>query len=81
VHVPYQQLSDFIKPGGALSALAGQGDTPILLYCAYGERSALALKTMRVAGFKNIRHLAGGIDAWINSSAPVEAPGEAPGAD
>ncbi|MBT5179117.1 MAG: MBL fold metallo-hydrolase [Rhodospirillaceae bacterium] len=73
VHVPYQQLSDFIKPGGALAALAGQDDAPMLLYCAYGERSALALKTMRVAGFKNIRHLAGGIDAWINSGAPLEA--------
>ena len=74
VHVPYQQLDAFIKPGGALAALAGQDGKPILLYCAYGERSALALRTMRGAGFKNIWHLAGGIDAWINSGASVEAP-------
>ena len=55
---------------------AATGDKPILLYCAYGERSALALKFMRGAGFENIRHLAGGIDAWINSGAAVEAPEE-----
>ncbi|MAF46839.1 MAG: MBL fold metallo-hydrolase [Rhodospirillales bacterium] len=75
VHVPYQRLGEFVRPGGTLSALA-TGDKPILLYCAYGERSALALKFMRGAGFENIRHLAGGIDAWINSGAAVEAPEE-----
>jgi sulfur dioxygenase len=74
VHVPYQRLDEFIKPGGALSALAAEGEKPLLLYCAYGERSALALKSMRGAGFKNIQHLAGGIDTWINSGAPVETP-------
>ena len=76
VHVPYQQLEQFIKPGGVLTALAGEKDRSVLLYCAYGERSALALKIMLGAGFSNIRHLSGGVDAWINSGASLEMLGE-----
>ncbi|NQV55570.1 MAG: MBL fold metallo-hydrolase [Rhodospirillales bacterium] len=72
VHLPYKQLDASIKPGGALAALSGQSDKPLLLYCAYGERSALALKTMRAAGYDKVRHLAGGIDAWIISGCEVE---------
>ena len=44
VHVPYQNLSDLIKPGGLLETLARQSDQKLVFYCAYGERSAMALK-------------------------------------
>ena len=73
VHVPYASLADFIKPGGMLAALSQQSDCQLMLYCAYGERSAMALKELRAAGFKNIRHLGGGIDAWVNAEGPIEA--------
>ena len=76
IHIPYQNLNDYIKPGGLLLALSAQTGQQLLLYCAFGERSALALKELRKAGFKNIRHLGGGIDAWINVDAAVEAPPE-----
>ncbi|MBT3917186.1 MAG: MBL fold metallo-hydrolase [Rhodospirillaceae bacterium] len=73
VHVPYASLADFIKPGGMLAALSQQSDCQLMLYCAYGERSAMALKELRAAGFKNVRHLGGGIDAWVNAEGPIEA--------
>ena len=71
VHVPYQKLGDYIKPGGTLAALARAG-RPLLLYCAFGERSALALNEMRRAGFDNVMHLGGGLDAWASSGGKVE---------
>ena len=67
VHVPYVKLQDYIKPGGMLSALAEQMDRDLILYCAYGERSALALKAMLDNGLKNVKHMAGGLDAWCKS--------------
>jgi rhodanese-related sulfurtransferase len=72
VHVPYKSLADYIKPGGMLAALSQQSDQQLMLYCAYGERSAMALKELRLANYKNIRHLGGGIDAWINAGGPIE---------
>ena len=40
-------------------------------YCAYGERSAMALKEITTAHFGNIRHLGGGMEAWIPAGGPV----------
>lgn len=79
VHAPYLKLDEFIKPGGLLQALAGQGDRELLVYCAYGERSALALDTMREAGIRNAHHLGGGIDAWQQAGGPLEELAEAAG--
>ena len=72
LHMPYIHLSDYIKPGGLLGALSEKPDQQLMLYCAYGERSALALKELRVAGYTNACHLAGGMDAWINAGGPVQ---------
>jgi rhodanese-related sulfurtransferase len=44
----------------------------LLLYCAYGERSALALKNVKKVGIDNSCHISGGIDAWKKSNAPLE---------
>ncbi|MDP6258241.1 MAG: rhodanese-like domain-containing protein [Rhodospirillales bacterium] len=73
VHVLYNGLADFIKPGGMLAALSQQSDQQLMLYCAYGERSAMALKELRAAGFKNVWHLGGSIDAWVTAEGPIEA--------
>ena len=72
VHLPYQALRDNIKPGGLLAAMAVKPDQEILLYCAFGERSALGLQQMFDAGLTNVRHIEGGIDAWIKAGGPVE---------
>lgn len=74
VHLPYQALRNNIKPGGLLAAMASNPDQQILLYCAFGERSALGLKEMLDAGLTNARHLGGGIDAWIKAGGRVEKP-------
>ncbi|MFN2568374.1 MAG: molybdopterin-synthase adenylyltransferase MoeB [Candidatus Dormibacteria bacterium] len=39
-------------------------DTPITLYCAGGTRSLLAAQTLRQMGYRDVRSLAGGFQAW-----------------
>ncbi|MDX1433120.1 MAG: MBL fold metallo-hydrolase [Gammaproteobacteria bacterium] len=77
IHVPYTRLEEFIKPGGTLSALAQQMQRELVLYCAFGERSALALKAMYDAGIGNVKHMAGGINAWAEAGGPVDGRGQA----
>ena len=74
--MPYQQLRQNIKPGGLLAVIAANPDQELLLYCAYGERSALAYCEMHEAGLANTCHLAGGIDAWIKAGGPLDQPAE-----
>ncbi len=51
-----------IRDGSALGQLP-QG-VPLILHCKAGTRSAEALTRLRAAGFANVVHLQGGIDAW-----------------
>lgn len=39
-------------------------DVPVVLYCHHAGRSERALRLLQSEGFSNIRHLAGGIDAY-----------------
>ncbi len=72
VHVPYQDLDRNIKPGGPLHALAFRDGAEVMLYCAHGERSALAVKCMTDAGCAAVRHLEGGVAAWQAAGGPLE---------
>jgi len=74
LHLPYQSLTDGIKPSGALGTMKAQTGKGFLLYCAYGERSALALLTMLDAGYQNVRHMGGGLDAWKNAGGKITQP-------
>lgn len=46
-------------------------DKPVLLYCASGRRSDAALNAMRQAGFKDVKHLLGGIQTWARAGKPM----------
>jgi len=72
VHVPYGDFDQYVKKGGLLGALASHLGKDIVLYCAFGERSVLALQVMRGIGFESVRHLRGGLDAWVKAGGPVE---------
>ncbi|MDX1499448.1 MAG: rhodanese-like domain-containing protein [Woeseiaceae bacterium] len=49
-------------------------ETPILLYCASGGRSALAAETLERMGYRNVVSLAGGIVAWHQAGLPIDTP-------
>ena len=75
VHAPYDRLENFIGAGGLLHGMAGASAKPLLYYCAYGERSAMAVQASQRAqggGLENVSHLVGGIAAWIEAGGPVE---------
>ncbi|WP_430673505.1 molybdopterin-synthase adenylyltransferase MoeB [Lujinxingia litoralis] len=46
-------------------------DTPIVLYCAGGTRSALATRSLQELGYTNVKSMSGGFTAWKRSGFPV----------
>jgi sulfur dioxygenase len=71
LHAPYPSLQDEIDPGGMLHELAAATGKRILFYCAFGERSAMAVQAAQDAGLKTACHIEGGIDAWKKVNGPV----------
>jgi rhodanese-related sulfurtransferase len=72
IHAPYTRLDKFIRPGGLLREMANATGKRLIYYCAYGERSALAVQTSQGMGLENVCHLVGGIDAWRKAGGPLE---------
>jgi glyoxylase-like metal-dependent hydrolase (beta-lactamase superfamily II)/rhodanese-related sulfurtransferase len=71
LHAPYPQLRETIGPGGMLHELAAATGKRIVFYCAYGERSAMAVKAAQEAGLANSCHLAGGLAAWKTAAGQI----------
>jgi sulfur dioxygenase len=71
LHAPYPDLQENIAEGGILHELAEATGKRILFYCAYGERSAMAVEAAQDAGIKTACHIEGGIDAWKKAKGPV----------
>jgi glyoxylase-like metal-dependent hydrolase (beta-lactamase superfamily II)/rhodanese-related sulfurtransferase len=74
VHAPYTELRDNIMPGGMLHRLAAADGKQLLFYCAFGERSAMAVQAAQDARLASARHVQGGIDAWKKAAGPLERP-------
>ena len=64
LHAPYPDLQDNIARGGMLHALAQATGRTLLFFCAFGERSAMAVQAAQDAGLTGARHIEGGMDAW-----------------
>ncbi len=69
VHIPRGMLEIYLDPN---SALFQQGilnqDKEMVLFCAGGVRSALAVKALKEMGYKKISHIEGGFGAIIDST-------------
>jgi sulfur dioxygenase len=64
LHLPYTDLQENLQAGGVLHELATATKKALLFYCAFGERSAMAVQAAQDAGLASARHIEGGIDAW-----------------
>ena len=71
LHAPYTDLNENIGPGGMLHELAATTGKRVLFYCAFGERSAMAVQAAQDAGIKTACHIEGGIDAWKKVGGPL----------
>jgi rhodanese-related sulfurtransferase len=76
VHAPYPDLETNVRPGGLLHELASATGKRLLFYCAYGERSAMAVQAAQDAGITSACHIKGGIDAWKAIDGPLGQPGK-----
>lgn len=47
-------------------------DQKVILYCAGGNRSALAADTLREMGYEDVATMAGGFRAWIDMGGDVD---------
>ena len=72
IHAPYTRLDRFVKPGGMLREMAAATGKRLIYYCAYGERSALAVETSQAMGLENVCHLVGGVDAWARAGGDLD---------
>jgi glyoxylase-like metal-dependent hydrolase (beta-lactamase superfamily II)/rhodanese-related sulfurtransferase len=72
LHAPYPDLAANVRPGGLLHRLGSKGEKKMLFYCAFGERSAMAVQAAQDAGLKSAAHIQGGMDAWKKACGPVQ---------
>jgi sulfur-carrier protein adenylyltransferase/sulfurtransferase len=69
VHVPRGYLESRVE--GAVA----DRDKPVVLYCASGQRSALAAHTLKeLLGYSDVRSMTGGITLWKDRGYKVEVP-------
>lgn len=54
--------------------VAPRRDEEIVLYCAGGNRSALAAKSLRELGYTRVSSMAGGYGAWKKANLPTQKP-------
>ncbi len=71
LHAPYPDLQGNIQAGGMLHELANATNKRLMFYCAFGERSAMAVQAAQDAGLATACHVHGGIDAWKKADGPI----------
>jgi sulfur dioxygenase len=71
LHAPYPDLASYIGKGGMLNELAAGTGKRLVFYCAFGERSAMAVQAAQDAGFASACHIQGGLDAWKRAGGTV----------
>jgi len=73
LHAPYRDLDANVSAGGLLNELAR--GRRLLFYCAFGERSAMAVEAAQAAGIQHVAHIHGGIGAWKDCGGPLATVG------
>src|SRR6516162_11504065 len=71
LHAPYTELATNVCAGGMLHELAAATGKRMVFYCAFGERSAMAVRAAQDAGIASACHIQGGIDAWKRALGPL----------
>ena len=63
VHIPIEEIE--------LRVEELNPDDEIVVYCHQGVRSAAVAQWLRQLGFKSVRNLSGGLDAWARTVDPA----------
>src|SRR5690606_13640928 len=68
IHIPRGQLESNIENR------VPQKDTPVVIYCAGGTRSAFAAKTMQELGYTDVVSMMGGFNRWKDEGRDWKTP-------
>jgi glyoxylase-like metal-dependent hydrolase (beta-lactamase superfamily II)/rhodanese-related sulfurtransferase len=71
LHAPYPGIAESLRPGGMLREVAAATGRRVVFFCAFGERSAMAVAAAKSAGLANSAHIEGGMDAWKKAGGPI----------
>lgn len=72
VHAPRGMIEFYADPSLPYHKPEFDKNNRIILHCASGGRSALAVATLRQMGYHNVAHLDGGLKAWKDAGLPVK---------
>jgi molybdopterin/thiamine biosynthesis adenylyltransferase/rhodanese-related sulfurtransferase len=68
LHVPRSFLESRIE------SAVPERDRPLIVYCASGNRSAFATRTLEELGYTDVRNLSGGYVDWKRNGLPTQLP-------
>ena len=71
-HVPRGMLEFWLDPTSHYYTGKIDPTKRIIVYCAGGQRSALAADVLREMGFPNVAHLAVGFNGWAEAGRKVD---------
>lgn len=71
VHASRGMLEFYADPSSPYHKPELNPDGRVILHCASGGRSALAVHTLRALGYSNVAHLDGGFKAWQAAGKPT----------
>jgi rhodanese-related sulfurtransferase len=77
-HITTAELAGWLADSGRSLPLhmeAFARDTPVVVYCSVGYRSARVARWLGRQGFTNVRQLDGSLFAWANEGRPMVADG------
>ena len=74
VHASRGMLEFYADPGSPYYKSGLEPTGRVILYCASGGRSALAVESLRALGYVNVAHLDGGFKGWQAAGKPVSKP-------
>ena len=74
VHAPRGMLEFYADPSTPYHREELHRDKRTILYCATGGRSALAARTLKELGYRDVAHLDGGLKAWAGAGNSIESP-------
>jgi cysteine synthase/rhodanese-related sulfurtransferase len=67
-NVPLPSLSQ-----GATEGLPADRSAPVITICARGKRSLYGLLLLKARGYQNVKSVAGGMGAWVESGLPTQS--------
>ena len=71
-HLPEARNVPLAKLADRISEIEKFKDTPVIVCCASGMRSAKACGELAKLGFAKVHSLAGGVDAWVGAGYPIK---------